>query len=36
MKRTTHSAEHILNKLREAEAMLAARRSVAQIVQTLG
>jgi hypothetical protein len=33
MKRTRHSAERIVTKLREAEAMLAAGRSVAQLVQ---
>ena len=36
MKRTRHSAEQIVNKLRETEAMLAAGRSVAQVVQALG
>ena len=36
MKRTRHSAEQIVTKLREAEAMLAAGRSVAQVVQQLG
>jgi putative transposase len=36
MKRTRRSAEQIANKLREAEAMLAAGKSVAKIVQTLG
>lgn len=36
MKRTRHSAEQIVNKLREAEAMLAAGRSIAQVVQALG
>lgn len=36
MKRTRHSAEQIVTKLREAEAMLAAGRSVAQVVQHLG
>ena len=36
MKRTRHSAEQIVGKLREADAMLAAGRSVAQIVQALG
>jgi putative transposase len=36
MKRTRHSAEQIVTKLREAEAMLAAGRSVAQVVQALG
>lgn len=36
MKRTRHSAEQIVSKLREADAMLAAGRSIAQIVQALG
>ena len=36
MKRTRHSAEQIVAKLREADAMLAAGRSPAQVVQTLG
>lgn len=36
MKRTRHSAEQIVSKLREADAMLAAGRSVAQIVDALG
>jgi transposase-like protein len=36
MKRTRHSAEQIVSKLREADAMLAAGRSVAQAVQQLG
>lgn len=36
MKRTRHSAEQIVNKLREADAMLAAGRPVAQVVQALG
>jgi transposase-like protein len=36
MKRTRHSAEQIVGKLREADAMLAAGRSVAQVVQALG
>jgi putative transposase len=35
MKRTRHSAEQILTKLREADAMLAAGKSVAQILQAL-
>ena len=33
MKRTRHKAEQIVNKLREADAMLAAGRTVAQVVQ---
>jgi len=36
MKRTRHSAEQIVNKLREADAMLAAGRDIAQVVQQLG
>lgn len=36
MKRTRHSAEQIVAKLREADAMLAAGRSIAQVVQALG
>jgi transposase-like protein len=36
MKRTRHSAEQIITKLREADAMLAAGRSIAQVVQALG
>lgn len=36
MKRTRHSAEQIVTKLREAEAMLAAGKTVGQIVQALG
>ncbi len=36
MKRTTHSAEQIVTKLREADAMLAAGRWIAQAVQALG
>lgn len=36
MKRTRHSAEQIVTKLREADAMLAAGRTVAQVVQMLG
>jgi len=36
MKRTRHKAEQIVNKLREADAMLAAGRTVAQVVQQLG
>ena len=35
MKRTRHSAEQIVGKLREADAMLAAGRPVAQVVQAL-
>jgi transposase-like protein len=36
MKRTRHTPEQIVNKLREADAMLAAGRAVAQVVQALG
>lgn len=36
MKRTRHTPEQIVSKLREAEAMVAAGRSIAQVVQTLG
>jgi transposase-like protein len=36
MKRTRHSADQIVTKLREAEAMLAAGKTVAQVVQALG
>jgi len=36
MKRTRHNPEQVVAKLREADAMLAAGRSVAQIVQQLG
>ena len=36
MKRTRHSAEQIVAKLREADAMLAAGRPVAGVVQQLG
>ena len=36
MKRTKHSAEQIVNKLREADAMQAAGQSIAQVVQALG
>jgi transposase-like protein len=36
MKRTRHSAEQIVSRLREADAMLAAGRSIAQVVQHLG
>ncbi len=36
MKRTRHSAEQIVTKLREADAMLAAGRSIAQVIQHLG
>ncbi len=36
MKRTRHSAEQIINKLRDASAMAAAGKTVAQIVQQLG
>ncbi|GMV27796.1 MAG: hypothetical protein AMXMBFR58_38270 [Phycisphaerae bacterium] len=36
MKRTRHTPEQIVSKLREADAILAAGRSVAQVVQQLG
>lgn len=36
MKRTRHTPEQIVTKLREADAMLAAGRSVAQVVRALG
>lgn len=36
MKRTRHTPEQIVTKLREAEAMLAAGRSPAQVLQHLG
>lgn len=36
MKRTRHSAEQIVGKLREADAMLAAGRPLAAVVQALG
>lgn len=36
MKRTRHTPEQIVTKLREAEAMLAAGRTVGQVVQALG
>lgn len=36
MKKTHHSTEQIVTKLREAEAMLAAGKSVAQVVQHMG
>lgn len=36
MKRTRHTPEQIIQKLREAEAMLAGGRTVAQVLQALG
>jgi len=36
MKRTRHTPEQIITKLREADAMLAAGRSIGQVVQALG
>ena len=36
MKRTRHTAEQIVTKLREADAMLAAGRPVSAVVQALG
>ncbi len=35
MKRTRHSPERIINKLREADAMLAGGKTVAQVIQHL-
>jgi putative transposase len=35
MKRTRHSAEQVVTKMREAEAMLVAGRTFAQMVQVL-
>lgn len=36
MKRTRHTPEQIVTKLRDADAMLAAGKTVAQVVQALG
>ena len=36
MKRTRHTPEQVVTKLREADAMLAAGKTVAMIVQALG
>lgn len=36
MKRTRHSTEQIITKLREADAMLAGGKTIAQAVQALG
>lgn len=36
MKQTRHSPEQIVTKLREADAMLAAGRTIAQVIQALG
>ncbi len=36
MKRKRHTPEQIINKLREADAMLGAGRTIGQIVQHLG
>jgi transposase-like protein len=36
MKRTRHTPEQIVTKLRESDAMLAAGRTVAQVLQALG
>lgn len=36
MKRTRHTPEQIGNRLREADAMLAGGKSVAQVIQHLG
>ncbi len=35
MKRIRHSPEQIINKLREADAMLASGKTVAQVIQHL-
>jgi transposase len=35
MKRTRHTPEQIVNRLRESDAMLAAGKTVAQVVQAL-
>jgi transposase-like protein len=36
MKRTRHTPEQIISKLREADAMLGAGKAIAQVVQQLG
>ena len=36
MKRTPHTPEQVINKLREADAMLSSGRSMAQVLQHLG
>jgi putative transposase len=36
MKRTRHTPEQVINKLREADAMLSSGRSMAQVLQHLG
>jgi putative transposase len=36
MKRTRHSPEQIISKLRETDAMLSVGKSIAQVVQHLG
>jgi transposase-like protein len=36
MKRTRHTPEQVINKLREADAMLSAGRPMAQVLQHLG
>lgn len=36
MKRTRHSTDQIIAKLREADAMLAGGKTIAQVVQALG
>lgn len=36
MKRTRHSPEQIISKLREADAMLASGKTMPQVVQHLG
>jgi hypothetical protein len=36
MKRTRHTQEQVINKLRDADAMLSSGRSMAQVLQHLG
>jgi transposase-like protein len=36
MKRTRHTPEQVINKLREADAMLSSGRSMAKVFQPLG
>jgi transposase-like protein len=36
MKRTRHTPEQVINKLREADAMLSSGRPMAQVLQHLG
>ena len=35
MKRIRHTPQHVINKLREADAMLSPERSMAQVLQHL-